>query len=100
MLEGTALEADFPLEKLAMRTEGSSGSDLKEICRNAAMVPVREYMKSAGGDRKVLEKGRDEGFQLRPLRFDDFFAQDAASTPIPGLGARRFEEFDPGVGLD
>lgn len=60
MLKGTALEADFPLGRLATETEGLSGSDLKEICRNAAMAPVREYMKSTGGDRTILEKGREE----------------------------------------
>ena len=58
MLQGTALEADFPLERLATTTEGLSGSDLKERCRNAAMVPVREYMKATGGDRELIEKGR------------------------------------------
>ena len=60
MLKGTALEAGFPLQRLAMDTEGLSGSDLKEICRNAAMAPVREYMRQAGGDRDVLEKGSHE----------------------------------------
>lgn len=60
MLEGTELEEDFPLDILAVRAEGLSGSDLKEMCRNAAMVPVREYMKEAGGDREVLEKSRDK----------------------------------------
>lgn len=58
MLKGTALEPDFPVDILAARTEGQSGSDLKETCRNAAMVPVREYMKKADGDREVLEKSR------------------------------------------
>lgn len=56
MLKETELEIDFPLGKLAERTEGLSGSDLKELCRNAAMVPVREYMKKVEGDSTVLEK--------------------------------------------
>lgn len=33
------------LSTLAGLTEDMSGSDLKELCRNAAMVPVREYMR-------------------------------------------------------
>jgi len=56
MLKETELEVDFPLGKLAERTEGLSGSDLKELCRNAAMAPVREYMKKVEGDPTVLEK--------------------------------------------
>lgn len=60
MLKGTSLEPNFPLDLLATRTDGLSGSDLKEVCRNAAMVPVREYMKKADGDRELLEKDREE----------------------------------------
>jgi len=48
------------MEILVSKTDGMSGSDLKEMCRNAAMVPVREYLKEAGGDRETLEKGQLE----------------------------------------
>jgi len=37
-----------------------SGSDLKELCRNAAMTPVREYIRHHVGDPTALEKGRAE----------------------------------------
>ena len=60
ILADTPLEPDFPMQLLATKTEGLSGSDLKEMCRSAAMVPVREYLKEAGGDRETLEKGQLE----------------------------------------
>ena len=56
MLKETELEIDFPLGELAEQTEGLSGSDLKELCRNAAMAPVREYMKKVEGDPIALGK--------------------------------------------
>lgn len=46
MLKNTKLAPEFDMEKLIEATAGFSGSDLKEICRNAAMIPVREYVRS------------------------------------------------------
>jgi SpoVK/Ycf46/Vps4 family AAA+-type ATPase len=54
MLKETELEIDFPLDELARRTDGLSGSDLKDLCRNAAMTPVREYMKRMEGDSTAM----------------------------------------------
>ena len=59
MLNGTSLSPEFDMSKLADRTEGMSGSDLKELCRNAAMVPVREFFREAGGRTEVLESSRE-----------------------------------------
>lgn len=56
MLRETELEIGFSLNELAKQTEGLSGSDLKELCRNAAMAPVREYMKRVERDPTVLAK--------------------------------------------
>ncbi|THH09838.1 hypothetical protein EW145_g1742 [Phellinidium pouzarii] len=87
MLQDTALGANFSMDLLAERTQGLSGSDLKELCRNAAMIPVREFLKEAGGNREVLERSREEDFKYRPLELADFSGQDdGISTPIPGLG--------------
>lgn len=65
MLNETALEPDFPLGILAAQTDGLSGSDLKELCRNAAMAPVRECMKKMGGDTIGLAK-MESKVLLRP----------------------------------
>ncbi|KIY63841.1 AAA-domain-containing protein [Cylindrobasidium torrendii FP15055 ss-10] len=74
MLQGTTLEDDFPWDRLAAATDNLSGSDLKELCRNAAMVPVREYLRQHAGDADALGKAQVDGFALRPLCIDDFVA--------------------------
>ncbi|KAI0076709.1 ATPase [Panus rudis PR-1116 ss-1] len=82
MLKDTKLEPDFPFQTLAEKTDGMSGSDLKELCRNAAMVPMREFMRQAGDRPDLLEKAQDQNFELRPLSINDFFQSDG-SSPLP-----------------
>ncbi|PPQ85160.1 hypothetical protein CVT25_004167 [Psilocybe cyanescens] len=82
MLKDTKVAPNFSIQALAEQTEGLSGSDLRELCRNAAMVPVREFMKSTTNNHEALVKGQLEGFDLRPLTVDDFFAHDGLS-PLP-----------------
>jgi ATPase family AAA domain-containing protein 1 len=60
MLQDTKTAPGFPIEELARATVDFSGSDLRELCRNAAMVPVREYMRSSDTNRELLAKGQLE----------------------------------------
>jgi len=60
MLKDTRIVDGFSMTSLAEATEGHSGSDLRELCRNAAMVPVREFMRSAEGNEELLAKGQLE----------------------------------------
>jgi ATPase family AAA domain-containing protein 1 len=97
MLRDVQLAPDFPLRALAECSRGKSGSDLKELCRNAAMLPVREFVRKANGDFARLAQGQKEvrlrftwlvylvtrtaqGFDLRPLTIEDFIDPDCASS--------------------
>ena len=60
MLKDTKTDPNFSTGILASQTDGFSGSDLRELCRNAAMVPVREYMRSAADNEELLAKGQLE----------------------------------------
>lgn len=78
MLSTTKIDPKFDYQKLVQKTAGFSGSDLKEACRNASMLPLREYLRGKGSDTKggldgvVLD--RDE---IRHLRLTDFFQHEA-----------------------
>lgn len=60
MLKDTKLSPNFSFEDLADQAEGLSGSDLRELCRNAAMVPVREFMRGTSNNHDALAKGQLE----------------------------------------
>lgn len=108
MLKDSQLDPKkFKLADIVKRSNGLSGSDLKELCRNAAMIPVREYLRSkegieslkqarsqnlSGGATPGKEAGEEGGaatpsasavlsgrksLMTRPLRTDDFFRTDA-----------------------
>ncbi|KAI0763538.1 ATPase [Trametes elegans] len=80
MLKDTPLAEGFSIRHLAEQAEGLSGSDLKELCRNAAMRPMREFMRQADGDPEKLARTQEEGFTLRPLTPEDFFLLDSESV--------------------
>lgn len=63
----------FDIEYLVKVSAGMSGSDIKEACRDAAMLPVREciqLMKKQGRLREAVD-ARD----VRGIRTTDFFGK-------------------------
>ncbi|KAH9932734.1 ATPase [Epithele typhae] len=82
MLRNTDLVPGFNLRLLAEQSVGLSGSDLKELCRNAAMLPMRELLRESHGDPEKLAGIQTEDFKLRPLSMTDFFQREATS-PLP-----------------
>eukprot|EP00192_Tetraselmis_astigmatica_P004094 CAMPEP_0117661258 /NCGR_PEP_ID=MMETSP0804-20121206/7442_1 /TAXON_ID=1074897 /ORGANISM="Tetraselmis astigmatica, Strain CCMP880" /LENGTH=467 /DNA_ID=CAMNT_0005468115 /DNA_START=245 /DNA_END=1648 /DNA_ORIENTATION=- len=65
-----------PLERLALHTEGYSGSDLMELCKQAACRPVHEYME------QVRNSQADDLLDgPRPLTYADLEAAVPSSRP-------------------
>lgn len=85
ILKGTKTDEDFSLDLLAKNaTAGLSGSAIQELCRNAAMKPVREFIRRHGtsstmdegahkGDLDIEKLRAVQGTErVRALRNDDF----------------------------
>lgn len=83
LLEGTRTDPEhFNVDYVAKITAGMSGSDLKEACRDAAMAPVREFMR----EHKV--QGRSmapvDPSRFRGIRNDDFLGRMGSGLETPG----------------
>ncbi|KAH9033628.1 ATPase [Lactarius pseudohatsudake] len=66
---------NFPIRVLAKCLKGKSASDLKDLCRSAAMLPFHELVCQVyGGPTLLARKGG--GLELRPLTIEDFVNPD------------------------
>ncbi|KAF2113473.1 P-loop containing nucleoside triphosphate hydrolase protein [Lophiotrema nucula] len=78
--------ANFDLDYLVRVSAGMSGSDIKEACRDAAMGPVREYIrrKKADGSLRYSKHGVQPS-DVRGLRTEDFFGRGKAQRDLANL---------------
>ncbi|KTW29637.1 uncharacterized protein T551_02253 [Pneumocystis jirovecii RU7] len=74
-LSDIKLAPDFDFNFLVLKTDGFSGSDIKELCRESVMSPVREFISlNIGFNKKNLDnmQVKDIGKQIRALETRDF----------------------------
>nr|GFD55290.1 hypothetical protein [Tanacetum cinerariifolium] len=69
-----------------------SGSDIKEACRDAAMAPIREYIKARRQEGQAM--GRHiKADAVRGLQTDDFFGRRGGAAQ---LQLRESDDDEPG----
>lgn len=64
----------FDLTALVRVSAGMSGSDIKEACRDTAMVPIREAIKSSRASGRSMHRGL-KAEAVRGLQTGDFFGR-------------------------
>lgn len=47
------MEEGLDLDFVVQRTEGYSGADITNVCREAAYMPMRRMLKKAGGLKNI-----------------------------------------------
>lgn len=95
MLNGSKLATNFSIDGVVNLTTGLSGSAIQELCRNAAMKPVREFIREHGmtsdsGKKNELDIGKLKAQnvnQIRVLRNEDFMP-----SPSPAKLKSRAED--------
>ena len=73
--------AAFDLNTLVRVSAGMSGSDIKEACRDAAMVPIRECIKAAKASGRNMNRGISSD-AVRGLQTEDFFGRRGGSKQM------------------
>uniref|UniRef100_A0A3Q2G786 ATPase family AAA domain containing 1a n=1 Tax=Cyprinodon variegatus TaxID=28743 RepID=A0A3Q2G786_CYPVA len=69
VLAGENLSNAINLKEIAEKTEGYSGSDLRELCRDAAMYRVRDYVRKEQM-RQIAQQLQDYEEEERPVDED------------------------------
>ena len=85
ILERELVDADVDLDYVANASEGFSGSDLKELCRTAAMFRAKEFSFAMMGSRNLSLN------TLRPISNNDFIAASKKMKNAKELASGRFE---------
>jgi SpoVK/Ycf46/Vps4 family AAA+-type ATPase len=78
----------FDINALVRMSAGMSGSDIKEACRDAAMVPIREYIRNAKSSGKNMSRGI-KGDAVRGLQTEDFFGRRAGAEQMKMQSSSR-----------
>jgi SpoVK/Ycf46/Vps4 family AAA+-type ATPase len=74
ILKDTKTDPDnFDLDYITRVTAGMSGSDIKEACRDAAMVPVREFIREQRANGVSMSGVNSQ--EVRGIRTEDFFGR-------------------------
>ncbi|EEP77818.1 hypothetical protein UREG_02667 [Uncinocarpus reesii 1704] len=80
VLKDTKIDREnFDTQLLVQAMAGMSGSDIKEACRDAAMVPVRELIRFKRDTGGLMSSMNPD--EVRGLRTDDFFKKAGGVKP-------------------
>ena len=74
ILKGSKIDREyFDIDYIARVTAGMSGSDIKDACRDAAMAPVREFIREHHASGRSMTNVDPQ--RVRGIRTEDFFGR-------------------------
>ncbi|KAK4157254.1 cystathionine beta-lyase [Chaetomidium leptoderma] len=77
----------FDFGYISRVTAGMSGSDIKEACRDAAMVPMREYIRQHRASGAAMSRVNPD--HVRGIRTEDFFGRRGGRVLAPETHSRQ-----------
>ncbi|MDG6229792.1 MAG: ATPase, partial [Candidatus Thermoplasmatota archaeon] len=88
------LNSDVVLDVLAERTDGFSGADIEALCREAAMIALRENIKIKKVDMKHFEEALKN---IRPSLTEDLIKYYQAVSKDLGIGLAKKDKRDKDI---
>lgn len=88
------LTSDVLLDVLAERTDGFSGADIEALCREAAMIALRENIKIKKVDMKHFEEALKN---IRPSLTEDLIKYYQAVSKDLGIGLAKKDKRDKDI---
>jgi ATP-dependent 26S proteasome regulatory subunit len=80
------------LVKIVDQTEGYSGADLHEVCRQARLAPIRRLINQAGGGKVDVHK-------VKPVVWEDFSeAMEQVKASVDPVELEKCEKFNEDYG--
>lgn len=89
-------EEELPYDLLMEKTEGFSGSDIRLLCKEAAMQPLRRLMSQL--EQKHEPVPEDELPKVGPVTYNDIEVALRNTRPSAHLLAARYEKFNADYG--
>ncbi|XP_050370797.1 uncharacterized protein LOC126788826 isoform X2 [Argentina anserina] len=89
-------EEGLPYDLLVDKTEGYSGSDIRLVCKEAAMQPLRRLMTLLEDKEEVVPE--EELPKVGPIKHDDIETALKNTRPSAHLQAHRYEQFNAEYG--
>ncbi|XP_044495238.1 katanin p60 ATPase-containing subunit A-like 2 isoform X1 [Mangifera indica] len=96
LLPPQADEKGLPYDALVERTEGYSGSDIRLLCKETAMQPLRRLMALLEDRRDIVPE--DELPKVGPIRAEDIETALKNTRPSAHLYKHRYEKFNADYG--
>ncbi|CAA0832933.1 P-loop containing nucleoside triphosphate hydrolases superfamily protein [Striga hermonthica] len=89
-------EEELPYDLMVEKTEGYSGSDLRLLCKEAAMQPLRRLMANLEAEKELVPE--DELPKVGPITRGDIEVALRNTRPSAHLHAHRYEKFNADYG--
>ncbi|CAL4961325.1 unnamed protein product [Urochloa decumbens] len=96
LLPATTSKLEVPYNVLVEKTEGYSGSDIRLVCKEAAMQPLRRLMTVLEASDELVPE--EELPEVGPLIPEDIELALTNTRPSAHLHAHRYEKFNQDYG--